>query len=107
MIPLIRKVIKLRGGTDNDIILSYRNVFGTDEGRKVLLHMLFEMRYFDSDVQTEEGRIMRNYATRLLQRIGALEPEYFIDAMMNALMKVPLTDEEGNIYRGEGKNMIE
>lgn len=110
MIELIKKIINTGARLDNEILLDYRNVFNSREGRRVLTHMLMEMRYFDSDVLTDEGRIMRNYATRLIQRIGGLEPAHFVDSMVTALMKIPLSDKQGNIDRGhrikENKNLI-
>lgn len=109
MISLIKKIINLRGGTDNEILLDYRNVFNTPEGRRVLTHMLYEMRYFDGDVNTEEGHMLRNYATRLLQRLGGLEPSYFIKTMVDGLTEIPLTDDDGNIERisDKGINLLQ
>lgn len=106
MINLIKRILASGGRIDNEILIDYRNVFDTPEGRRVLTHMLMEMRFFDGDVKSDEGHILRNYATRLIQRIGALEPAYFVDSMISALMEIPLSDDEGNIERDNKGNTI-
>ena len=75
---------------EKEFIQDCRNLFSTPTGKRVLKRLLFEWYFFYEDVTNDEGRILRNYATRLLKRIGALQPEEGAEAIVNALMKIAL-----------------
>ena len=75
---------------EKEFIQDCRNLFSTPTGKRVLKRLLFEWHFFYEDVNTEEGRVLRNYATRLLKRIGALQAEEGAEAIVNALMKISI-----------------
>lgn len=47
----------------------YRRLFETEIGRRVLSHMLGELKFFPEAI-TEEDVALQNYARRLLMNIG-------------------------------------
>lgn len=52
----------------DDIVLYYRRVFSTNEGKFVLSHMLYELGLFNSTGNTPNE--LKTYGARLLEIIG-------------------------------------
>ena len=78
----------------NELAQLYRNVFSTNEGKVVLFHMLEELG-FHQIIQTEEERIMKNYAMRLIFLIGGGRlDQSSVTIFLNSLMRQPLPEEE-------------
>lgn len=105
-IPFIKRILR-RGALDAELVEAYQQTFGTPQGRKVIAHMLMEMRFFDADVQDEEGRHLRNYATRLLQRLGAGNPEAIVQEMLSGLLSIPVLRSEPEVVRYDPLNLEE
>ncbi len=86
-----------RAMTD-ELKTDYRNVFGSEPGRRVLAHILFDLGYFSGEISDDEGRIRCNLATRLIQRCGSMDDDTAIRAFFNGLFIAPLdeptTDKE-------------
>lgn len=79
----------------HDLISHYRRIFSTTEGKKVLLHMLAEMRAFD-EISDDLGEIaLKNYANRLLGILGGeTKPsDASVTVFVDALIKQPLKKE--------------
>ena len=80
----------------------YRAVFDNQMGREVLNHMLFELHFFNDELQHPYEIALHNYAKRLLWYIGIWDTEYVANPnMINKLMELPLIpegkkDAEGN-----------
>lgn len=76
----------------------YRNTFTTKAGKKVLAHMLAELRFF-STAMTEEEVALQNYAKNLLLNLGILDASN-VQRITDALLTVPARgttkDEEGD-----------
>lgn len=53
-----------------------------------------EMRYFNDDIQDgdHEGRVLRNYANTLIERLGYGDnPEITIDKIIEVITSLPIT----------------
>lgn len=76
-----------------DLIIQYRNVFSHSEARHVLYSMLFDLGFFNENV-LPENLPLRNYATRLLNILGAGEIKMnAVDNLVNGLKSNPLPEE--------------
>ena len=76
-----------------ELIQQYRNVFSHSEARHVLYSMLFDLGFFNENVLPEDLSL-RNYATRLLNILGA--GEITINAvgnLVNGLKNNPLLED--------------
>jgi len=49
---------------------AYRKIFNSYDGRLVLAHMLNEMCFFGDSVETDEEKVLNNYARHLLTNCG-------------------------------------
>lgn len=78
---------KMPVDTPKDVLEFYPRVFGTYEGRWVLVHMLKDLFFFDEIIDSDEELFRANYARKLLSRIGIwekLDPRDFIEALFKA-----------------------
>ena len=75
-----------------DVTKYYQNTFTTKSGRKVLAHMLAELKFF-STVQTEEEIALQNYAKNLLSNLGILTADN-VSRLTEALLTVPPKDHK-------------
>lgn len=69
--------------------LVYRSVFSSAEGRKVLGMLLIDLGFFD-EADTPEQVALRNFAKRLLNRLGLFELENvgkFVDKLFEIVPK--------------------
>jgi hypothetical protein len=76
-----------------ELRLHYRTCFSSSSGKVVLKHMLQEMMTFNDDIHEDdqEGRVLRNYANRLLERLGCADnPDSTIDALIGAILNLPI-----------------
>ena len=73
----------------------YRALFGTELGAEVLNHMLFELHFFNDELNHPHEIALHNYSKRLLWYIGVWEPEY-IDKVtfVTKILELPLLPEE-------------
>jgi hypothetical protein len=78
---------------DAEINKYYRTLFLTGNvGRGVLKHMLHELGFLAHEIKPEH-LVMRNYAGRLLQRLGCTD-DSLVDEFLEALKKkVPIEVE--------------
>lgn len=72
--------------------LDYQATFSTPHGRRVLAHMLFDLGFF-AQATTPEEAALRNYATTLLGRVGAITPAN-IRAVTDSLVNVASTTQQ-------------
>ena len=80
---------------NNDLIKSYRNVFGGIEGPKVLNHILWELGLFQEVSYSPEDQALKNYGSRLLSILGGGEIGVSAVTMMaRQLMSQPLEKEK-------------
>ena len=71
---------------NKELIQSYRNVFASPEGGKVLAHMLYELGMFEESVN-EEDKFLKSYAARLLKILGGGEVSMAaMMALLNGVM---------------------
>ncbi len=70
---------------DNQVI-SYRQCFSTDAGKRVLGDLLIEAGYFDVDMKTTEELAVLNYAKKIIKNMGiCVDPKnvsQFVDRLM-------------------------
>ena len=71
---------------------AYNLLFTSVPGQKVLAHMLAELHFFN-EIDTEEERVLSNYAKHLLSRIGVWQG-INVDHVVQSFLKAPLTREE-------------
>lgn len=77
----------------NELSQLYRNVFSSNEGKVVLFHMLEELG-FHQIIQTEEEKVLKNYAMRLLEIVGGGRLDQLsVTTFLNSLMRQPLLEE--------------
>jgi hypothetical protein len=69
-----------------DLVVSYRAVFCTKEGRRVLKDMLSDLQYHSSVGM--DNASLHNYAKFLLFKIGALQ-DHNEEALVDALLDLP------------------
>jgi len=85
-----------------DILLlrqHYRNCFSSSSGKIVLKHMLYECRLFNNDIAVDdhEGRVLRNYANTIIERLGCSDnADITLEAIITAILELPikLTNDE-------------
>ena len=81
--------------TAEDMRSKYRAVFDTPLGAEVLNHMLFELHFFNDELEHEHEVALHNYSKRLLWYIGIWEPEYIDEpTFVNKIMELPLLPKE-------------
>jgi hypothetical protein len=79
---------------DNELSQLYRNVFSSHEGQVVLFHILEELG-FHKIISTEEEKILKNYAMRLLEIIGGGRmDQYSVQGFIISLMGQQLEGKE-------------
>jgi len=78
-----------------EMIKSYRNVFGTREAPKVIAHMLFELGLFeDIPNMSAEDAALKNYGSRLLRILGGGEVKAnALSALVKQVILQPLPKE--------------
>ena len=64
----------------------HRRVFGTEEGRQVLTMLLEDLYYFDV-ATTPEQVALKNYATSILRKFGAVDHFDVANAAFDAVTK--------------------
>jgi len=67
-----------------DLRRRYRNAFSDPH---VLMNVLWDLHYFDSNVDTPEKMALRNFATTLLKQIGTDDLERFMEAVTKGLIE--------------------
>lgn len=77
----------------------YRLCFTSPAGKVVLKHMLYEMRFFNDNIEADDqdGRVLRNYASLLIERLGCADsPDKTLDVIIDAITTLPIkiTEEE-------------
>jgi hypothetical protein len=65
------------------IVEHYRNVFRSAEGRAVFVHMMRELGLFEIATTPEEIEL-KNYATRLVMRLGLTSTEDLCNAILDS-----------------------
>lgn len=70
----------------------FRSVFGSEAGKRVLGYMLADMHFFDEILNTEEERVLQNYARRILAYCGAWRGQN-VPAIVDSLFRLPWQDE--------------
>lgn len=86
---------------NNELAQLYRDVFSTQKGEIVLFHMLQELGFHEAIV-TDEERVMKNYAMRLLQIVGGNRLEQTtVMIFLKQLMRQPLPKEGKNETRND------
>lgn len=72
----------------------YRSVFNGEstkaEGQELLAHLLVDMGYFN-EIETEEERILHNYAQKIVKRVGIIQADT-IDQYVAKLLETRPTD---------------
>lgn len=64
------------------------------------MHMLYEMRFFNDDIDENDhdGRVLRNYANTILERLGCADNPYLtLEYIVSAILRLPIEankDEE-------------
>jgi len=73
----------------------WRRTFSTKEGRDILLALLYDMHYFDGEIRVDdvEAIVLRNYATRIVGRLGSLQPLETAHAMVNSVINLALKED--------------
>jgi len=71
-----------------------RKLYGTPDGRPVLMDLLNDLKFFDI-LESEADMVLHNKALVLLSKLGIWE-EHNITRIVNALMNMP--------YMNEGEN---
>lgn len=71
---------------------AWRNAYSTADGRDVLIATLVDLRLFDGEIKYNdiEGQLKRNEAIKLLGRLGAVNSVETIEAIVNAVLELPL-----------------
>jgi hypothetical protein len=59
----------------NEMVTRYQNVFSSPEGKKVLKHMLNELKFFAREVIEPRETALRDYATRLIKILSTRDIE--------------------------------
>lgn len=72
--------------------ITYRSVFGSAEGRKALGMLLIDLGFFD-EADTPEQTALRNFAKRLLNKLGLFEIEN-IDKFVNKIFEIAPKGQE-------------
>lgn len=72
----------------------YRRVFSSPVGVKVLTDILIDLCWFDENededkVSREEKDYLRNYANKLLRKIGIIDSQN-VEQVVSSLMKMPV-----------------
>jgi hypothetical protein len=75
-------------------IEAYRRVFDTRDGLFVLEDMLNDLEYFNT-IETEEARILHNYAVSLLLKLGSLQ-HFNQEEITKSLLKLPFIAPVGH-----------
>lgn len=74
---------------DNQIV-SYRQCFLSDSGRRVLAHLLTEAGYFDSDMKTTEELAVLNYAKKIIKNMGICITPDGVHQFVNKLFEIAM-----------------
>jgi hypothetical protein len=80
---------------DYERILTYRRVFGTPDGKEVLLDIM-EILGLNSSIESEEQAALHNAAVAILSRAGIFRPWNGVE-YIDALFTIPYTPpQEGD-----------
>ena len=71
----------------------YRKVFGSHEGRLVLMDMLNDLDFFEMEVESETKLVLQNYAKVILEKMGIWR-EHNAKRIADALLNMPYMEEE-------------
>jgi len=71
----------------------YRKVFLSEEGRKVLMHILNDLGFFQTEEVSEEIVVLQSYAKTLLERMGIWR-EHNAKRITDALLNMPYMEKE-------------
>lgn len=77
---------------DNQIT-DYRQTFMTDNGKRVLAHLLAEAGYFDCDLKTTEELAVLNFAKNILKNMGICNTPDNIGQFVNKLFEISIGKE--------------
>ncbi len=91
-----------RGNPTRELKQCYRNVFGSLEGKAVLLHMLHELGHFGGAPMESEGveaaLALKNYASRVLLHLGPESHDAtaiaITEGIVDTLTAIPLEKKE-------------
>lgn len=83
------------------LIMTYRRVFNTADGREVLRDLLNDMEFFaDSEAMSSEWQVEKErMARRILAKCGVWRPDntrHLVGALMGLPFDVPKEKESGN-----------
>jgi len=70
----------------------FRSVFGSAEGRKTLGLLLIDLGFFD-EAETPEQVALRNFAKRLLNKLGIFEL-YNVNKFVDKLFEIPIEEQD-------------
>lgn len=73
---------------EKEIRRAYNLLFTSPHGQKVLAHMLVRLHFFD-EINSEEERVLSNYAKDLLNTIGVWQG-INVDHVVQSFLKAPL-----------------
>jgi hypothetical protein len=83
----------------SELIKQYRNTFGSNEGKVVLAHMLYELGLFEEVSLSPEDMALKNYASRILRICGGGDVK--VDTIKNFISQLNLQKLK-NVSQNEG-----
>lgn len=72
-----------------DLMLAYRRVFNTEDGREVLEDILFDLKFFDA-LENQADATLHNAAKALLFKCGILQ-DFQTGKLVEGLFSLPYT----------------
>ena len=69
-------------------VVTYRQCFGTNAGRKVLANLLHHAGYFDIDMKTVEELAVLNFVKVIIKNLGITNTEESFDEFVNKLFEM-------------------
>lgn len=92
----MNKVSLFKNDVSNYTKTDYQSVFNSEQGVRVLTHMLNELNHF-AIVSTPEEIALQNYAKRLLHNIG----KWDVSNMENITRSYMAMEDSHEVYVGE------
>ncbi len=69
-------------------LVSYRQCFGSDAGKRVLANLLHHAGYFDTDMKTTEELAVLNFVKGIINNLGITNDEGSFKEFVNKLFEM-------------------
>lgn len=78
-----------RSETKDNTVTSYRTCFGTEAGKRVLGQILMDAGIFDTDLKTEGEIAVRNFAQKIITKLGICQDPKDVSDYVQKLFELP------------------